>query len=264
MAQVVGAPAPVQAARTMKLPRPLRLVFPLLIFTTLAFAGENPPRILLAGDSTMADKPLDLPERGWGMALGAFFKDGVTVQNHAMNGRSTRSFIDEGRWQKLLDATRPGDVTIIQFGHNDEKVEDPKRGTDPATTFRDNLRRFVRETRDTGATPILATPVARRKFDREGKLVETHGAYPAAVRAVAIEENVALLDLTTATNQWLQAAGDEPSKKFFMWIEPGKFEKISAGRKDDTHFVDAGAKQVAALAAGQIREQKLSLAPWLK
>ena len=115
-----------------------------------------------------------------------------------------------------------------------------------------------------GATPILATPVARRKFDRAGKLTDTHGAYPDAIRAVAKEESVPLLDLTVATATWLEAAGDEPSKKFFMWIEPGVHPKIPEGRKDDTHFVEAGARHVAALAAGQIREQSLSLARWLK
>ena len=238
-----------------------RLLSLLSFAVTLAAAT---PRVFMIGDSTMANKPADLPEWGWGMALGEFLTDRAMVQNHAMNGRSTRSFIDEGRWQKVTDYLKADDFVIIQFGHNDEKVEDPKRGTDPATSFRDNLRRFVRETRAKSATPILATPVARRKFDRGGKLNDTHGAYPDAVRAVAKEEKVALLDLTVATMKWLEAVGDEPSKKFFMWIEPGTHPKIPDGRKDDTHFVEAGARQVAALAAGQIRELKLPLAARLK
>jgi DNA sulfur modification protein DndE len=249
------------------MPRPillLRLLLPLLAFAPAAGAANHPPQVLLAGDSTMADKPLDLPERGWGMALGAFFQPGVVVKNHAMNGRSTRSFIDEGRWQKLLDETHPGDVVIIQFGHNDEKVEDPKRGTDPKTTFPENLRRFVRDVRAKQATPILATPVCRRKFDAAGKLVLTHGAYPDAIRAVARAENVPLLELEHATAAWLRATGDAPSRKFFMWIEPGQFAKIPDGRKDDTHFVATGATKVAELAAAEIREQKLPLARWLK
>jgi len=245
----------------MHLPRKLAAVF-LLGLPLLAFAA--PPTVFLAGDSTMADKPADLPEYGWGQALPRFFVDPAMIHNHAMNGRSTRSFIDEGRWQKIVDELKAGDFVIIQFGHNDEKVEDPKRGTDPATTFRDNLRRFVRETRAKYATPILATPVARRKFDAAGQLVPTHGAYPDALRAVATEEKVPLLELERATGQWLQAAGDEPSKKFFMWIEPGKFPKLPEGRKDDTHFVEAGAARVAALAVAQMRELKLPLVEWLK
>lgn len=235
-----------------------------LLSPALAFAAGAAPRVYLVGDSTMANKPLDLPERGWGMSLGQFMTDPAMVQNHAMNGRSTKSFIDEGRWDKILAELKSGDFVIIQFGHNDEKVEDPKRGTDPATTFRDNLRRYVRETRAKGASPLLATPVARRKFDAAGKLTPTHGQYPAAIRAVAAEEKVPLLELETATSQWLQREGDEPTKKYFMWIEAGKFAKIPDGRKDDTHFVEAGATQVAALAVAQIREQKLPLAPWLK
>ena len=241
-------------------PAAILWLLPLLTFA----APAAPPQVFLAGDSTMADKPLDLPERGWGMALPRLFTDPAMIHNHAVNGRSTRSFIDEGRWQKIVDGLKPGDFVIIQFGHNDEKVEDPTRGTDPATTFRANLRRFVRDVRAKQASPILATPVARRNFDAAGKLQPTHGAYPDAVRAVAAEEKVPLLELERATFAWLQAAGEEPSKKFFMWIEPGKFPKLPEGKKDDTHFVEPGATHVAELAVAEIRRLKLPQARWLK
>lgn len=243
-----------------------RLPLFLLAFIATPFfaTAAETPRVFMIGDSTMANKPLDLPERGWGMALGQFFVDPAMIQNHAVNGRSTKSFIDEGRWQKVVTELKPGDFVIIQFAHNDEKQEDPKRYADPAGSFRDNLRRFITESRAKGATPILATPVCRRKFNAAGKLVATHGAYPDAVRAVAKAEKVPLLELERATAKWLQAAGDEPSKKFFMWIEPGAHPKIPDGRKDDTHFVEAGANAVAALAVDQIREQKLPLTKWLK
>jgi DNA sulfur modification protein DndE len=240
-------------------------LFLLACIATASFAtAAETPRVFMIGDSTMANKPLDLPERGWGMALGQFFVDPAMIQNHAVNGRSTKSFIDEGRWQKVLTELKPGDFVIIQFAHNDEKKEDPKRYADPAGSFRDNLRRFIKESRGKGAIPMLATPVCRRKFNATGKLVDTHGAYPDAVRAVAKAEKVPLLDLERATAKWLQAAGDEPSKKFFMWIEPGMHPKIPDGRKDDTHFVEAGANAVAALAVAQIREQNLPLKKWLK
>ena len=237
-----------------------------LLLALVAHAADSVavPRLHLIGDSTMADKPLDLPERGWGMALGQFLVDPGMVQNHAMNGRSTKSFLDEGRWDQVVAALRPGDYVIIQFAHNDEKREDPKRYTDPATTFRDNLRRFIRDTRARNAEPILATPVCRRKFDASGKLVPTHGAYPDAVRAVAREERVPLLDLERATAAWLQATGDTPSRKFFMWIDPGTHPKIPDGRKDDTHFVAAGATRVAELAVAEMRTQHLPLTTWLK
>lgn len=227
-------------------------------------AAELPPRIFLAGDSTMADKAFDSPERGWGMALPQFCREPAMVQNHAMNGRSTKSFIDEGRWPRIASELRAGDFVLIQFAHNDEKKENPKVYADAATTYRDNLRRFITEARAKGATPILATPVARRKFDPSGKLVPTHGDYPEAMRLVGKEENVPVLDLERATSAWLQAAGDEPSKKFFMWIAPGTHPKIPDGRKDDTHFVEAGAQKVAELAVAEIKAQQLPLARWLK
>jgi lysophospholipase L1-like esterase len=245
----------------------MKKLFAALFTLAAAFvsgAAESPPRLFLAGDSTMADKPADLPEYGWGQALPRFFADPAMIHNHAMNGRSTRSFIDEGRWQKIVDELRPGDWVIIQFGHNDEKIEDATRGTDPQTTFPENLRRFLRDVRAKQASPILATPVARRKFDAAGKLQPTHGAYPDAVRAVAVAEKVPLLDLEQATAAWLQATGDEPTKKFFMWIEPGEFAKIPQGSQDNTHFVEAGAVHVAELAVAEIREQNLPLARWLK
>lgn len=242
------------------------LLLPLLLLIPAAalHAADAAPLVYLAGDSTMATKQLDSPERGWGMALNGLFKDPAMIQNHAVNGRSTKSFINEGRWPRIVAALQPGDFVIIQFGHNDEKVENPAVGTNPATEFRDNLRRFIRETRAKQATPILATPVARRKFNADGKLVPTHGVYPDAIRAVAAEEKVALLDLERATEKWLQATGDEPSKKFFMWIAPGSHPLIPGGRKDDTHFVEAGAVHVAELAAAEIREQNLPLVKWLK
>lgn len=212
----------------------------------------------------MANKSLDLPERGWGMALAEVCRDPAMVRNHAMNGRSSKSFIDEGRWDKLTTDLRAGDYVIVQFSHNDEKKEDPKRYTDPATTFRDNLRRFIRETRAKRATPILATPVARRKFSPAGKIIPSHGAYPDALRAVAREEKVPLLELERATTEWLESVGNEPSKNFFMWIAPGTHPKIPEGRKDDTHFNAAGARKVAELAVAEIRARDLPLAKWLQ
>ncbi len=248
------------------------MIHRLLLLLALSLAGgvqaaetpRNPPRIFLIGDSTMANKPLELPERGWGMALPALLQEGVKVENHAVNGRSTKSFIDEERWDQVRAALEPGDWLIIQFGHNDEKQEDPRRYADPATTYRDNLRRFVREARARGATPLLATPVCRRKFDAAGTLVDTHGAYPDAVRAVAMAERVPLLDLERATAAWLQAAGPEASKAFFMWIAPGAHPKLLEGKQDDTHFVAAGAEHVARLAVEEIRRLHLPLVDWLK
>lgn len=245
----------------------MRFLLPALALLTcvhLANADQAAPLVYMVGDSTMAQKPLDLPERGWGMAMSGFFKDAAMIQNHAVNGRSTKSFINEGRWTRVIDAVVAGDFVIIEFGHNDEKVEKAGVGTDPNTEFRDNLRRFIRDVKKKRAIPILATPIARRKFDENGKLISTHGAYPDAMRAVAAEEQVALLDLEHDTEAWLRTEGPDHSKRFFMWIAPGVYPKFPQGRQDDTHLVESGAVKVASLAAEEIRAQNLPLARWLK
>jgi Lysophospholipase L1 and related esterases len=234
-----------------------------LFSTSPASASESPPRIFMIGDSTMADKGTAIPEWGWGMALGKFLVDPSMVKNHAKNGRSSKSFVDEGLWQEVRDELKPGDWVIIQFSHNDEKSA-PALHTDPATTFRDYLRNYIAESRERGAFPVLATPVVRRRFDDDGNLVDTHGDYPDAIRAVAREQQVPLLELQRATAELLIATGPEESKKFFMWLEPGAYRNRPKGAKDDTHFVELGATKVAELAVQQIREQRLPLMHWLK
>jgi lysophospholipase L1-like esterase len=138
------------------------------------------------------------PERDWGQMLPMYFKDGVRIENHAVNGRSSKSFPDEGRWEPVLNQLKPGDYVIIEFGHNNEKQKDPKRYTEPFGGFKQNLELFIRESREHKATPVLATPVARRKFDDNGGLVDTHGDYVKVVREVAHEQRVLLLEMNTA------------------------------------------------------------------
>ncbi|MBR1548634.1 MAG: pectin esterase, partial [Prevotella sp.] len=130
-----------------------------------AFTKDKVTTIFIIGDSTAANKDISKgkQERGWGMALQCFFDDNILVDNHAVNGRSSKSFIDEGRWQKVLDRMRPGDYVVIQFGHNDEKAH-PARHTDPGSTFDYNLAKYVRETREHGGIPILMSCVVRRNF----------------------------------------------------------------------------------------------------
>src|SRR5215207_15654 len=131
---------------------------------TLLGAAQARPTVFLVGDSTMADKPDPArnPERGWGQLLPRFLDSGVVVRNHAVNGRSTRSFLDEGRWDSVVAVLRPGDVVVVQFGHNDQKIEDPKRFTNPYTAYRRNLARFVADARARGATPVLCSSIVRR------------------------------------------------------------------------------------------------------
>ena len=203
-------------------------------------------RILMIGDSTMANKDISKgsPERGWGMVLQHFFTDAVEVDNHAQNGRSTKSFINEGRWDKVLSRIRPGDYVFIQFGHNDEKYKKEKVYTAPGVTFDDNLRRFVRETRLRGGIPVLFNAIIRRKFV-DNRLVDTHGDYLESPRKVAAQMDAYFIDANAITHGLVEAMGPEESKKLFMWLEPGAFKSHPKGAKDDTHLNVYGAHKVA-------------------
>jgi lysophospholipase L1-like esterase len=222
------------------------LVITLAACPAFAAAPVQPITIHLAGDSTMAEKlPEKRPETGWGEHLAAQFRAGtVTVDNRAKNGRSTRTFIGEGRWQALLEATRPGDVVLIQFGHNDASENKPDRYTPPADYVR-NLARFVADVRERKAVPVLLTPVARRRFDDAGRLQPSHGVYPDLVRELATREHIALVDMERRSSALLQEAGADASKKLFLWVAPGTNPNYLAGVEDNTHFSPEGAQRVA-------------------
>ena len=222
--------------------------------------------IHLCGDSTMAEKDLTdgKPERGWGMMFQNFLDSGATVINYAQNGRSTKSFIDKGLWDKVYNAVRPGDYVFIEFGHNDAKEDDPERYAAPWGAYQDNLRRFIDDTRQKGGTPVLLTPVARRWF-KNGKLDrECHGDYPAAMKAVAEEKGVTLLDITTPTLDWIEGLGDEASRPYFMHLAPGQYACAPQGKTDNTHTVAAGARKVAEIVCGKVREQLPEIAEHLR
>lgn len=228
--------------------------------------AKRAPAIFLCGDSTMSNKPLfpAQPERGWGQLLPLYFQDGVRIENLAMNGRSSKSFRDEGRWQSVMERLQPGDYVIVQFGHNDQKKDDPKRYTEASDSFKQNLARYVRETHEKQGRPILATPVARRSFAADGKLKDTHGDYAVAVRQIAAEQKVPLLDLGKRTSELLEKLGPECSKKLFLWYELGEFDSLPKGKQDNTHFNAYGASRMCDLAAGEIRASVPALAEWLK
>ena len=148
---------------------------------------DDKPTIFLCGDSTMANKaPIDAPETGWGMVLSEYFTDAVRIENHAVNGRSTKSFRTLGHWKGVIDKVKQGDYVVLQFGHNDQKESDSLRYAAPQTDYKKNLTRFIEEIRAKGANPILATPVMRRKFDEKGAFVDQHGEYPSVVRAFLV------------------------------------------------------------------------------
>ncbi len=228
--------------------------------------------VFMIGDSTMANKDTTggKQERGWGMVLQQYFDNKVLVDNHAVNGRSSKSFIDEGRWDKVLAKIKPGDYVFIQFGHNDEKPQ-PERHTDPGTTFDDNLRKFVNETRSKGGIPVLFNAVVRRNFaikqqknDDDEKLrnldakvggnviegdtlYDTHGDYRIAPANVAKELGVTFIDANAITHELEQGLGREASKKLHMIFAPGEHPSLPNGRWDNTHYNIYGANQVALL-----------------
>lgn len=213
--------------------------------------------IHLTGDSTMADKDIKggtNPERGWGMMFPNFLDSGVNVINYAKNGRSTKTFIEEGLWEKVLGNLKEGDYVFIQFGHNDSKQSDSVRYAAPWGAYKANLEKFVRETREKGGKPVLLTPVARRWFKSDGLDRDCHGDYPAAMKKVAEELEVPLLDMTRVTLDWLEELGDEASKPYYM---------ISTGKSDNTHTVARGARKLTEMTCDEIRKSLPEIAEHL-
>ena len=213
----------------------------------------------------MANKPLDdNPERGWGQFFPKYMTDEIEVQNHAVNGRSTKSFINEHRWDTVMSRLKAGDYVMIQFGHNDQKAEDSNRSAPAHTLYEQNLIRFVNDVRSKGANPVLITPVMRRKFDATGKFIDQHGEYPVVVKEVAARMNVPLIDLHKSSEALIVKEGVEGSRRFFLTIPPGHFKNYRGKAEDNTHFSEYGAASVASLVCQGIKEQNLPLAEYLK
>lgn len=233
-----------------------------------AFNWQSEPEIniYLIGDSTMADKPgnpEENPERGWGQLLPIYFNKKVAIYNHAVNGRSSESFIGEGRWETVLKELKSGDYVFIQFGHNDQKIKDPKRFTNPYTGYRRNLEKYVNETRAKGAYPILLSSIVRRKFNEHGTLKDTNGAYPFMARTVAENMNVPFIDMQLMTEDYVKKLGPEKSKEIYLWVNKGEYEKFPDGKEDDTHLNIKGATEYAGMVAKKIKEMNLPLAKYL-
>ena len=262
--------------KTSKLLATAALALALLTAATI----EKTTTIFVIGDSTAANKDISKGklERGWAMALQCYFDDNIVVDNHAVNGRSSLSFINEGRWDKVLEKMKPGDYVIIQFGHNDEKMK-PDRHTDPGSTFDYNLAKYVRETREKGGIPVLMNCVVRRNFfvnapenDDDEKLrtqtfqdgvrmvegdtlIDTHGLYRVAPRDVARRMNVHFVDANQITHDLEQGLGTEASKKLHMWFLPGTEPSEPQGKQDNTHYSVYGAHQVARLLADALCQE---------
>lgn len=227
--------------------------FLLLLISLNCFAQKA--TIYSIGDSTMANKenPEENPEHGWVQVLPLFFNSNVMINNKAVNGRSTRSFIDEKKWDAVYKVLKPGDYVFIQFGHNDGKIADSARYTNPHTAYRHNLIRFVNESREKGAIPILFSSITRRNFNEKGVLVGSHGDYPLETRLVAQEYKVPFVDLEYYTELLEQSYGPEKSKELHLHFKAGEVPFYPEGKADDTHLSREGAIAVANLAIEQLK-----------
>lgn len=238
---------------------------------TLEFNGDNPgfrslsirpirdvPTVYLAGDSTVVDQDKE-PWAAWGQMLPMFFGPGVAIANEAESGETIRSFTAERRFDKILSTIRPGDYLIIQFAHNDQK-----QGTPAATGFKEYLLRYIETIRKKGATPILVTSMNRRVFGPDGKITDTLGGYPQAMREFAKEQNVPLIDLNAMSKTLFEAMGPAGTLKAFVHFPANTFPGQPAELKDDTHFTAYGAYELARAVIQDIQDQKLPLAQFLR
>lgn len=216
-------------------------------------------RVFLAGDSTVQSyrEEADRPLAGWGQKIGDYFNENVQFFNHAMGGRSSKSFISEGRLEVILQQLQAGDYLFIQFAHNDEKSEDERRYTEPYTSYQECLRVYVNEARNRGAIPVLISPVERMKFNEAGRIDRSHGEYPAAMEQLAQEMDVLYIDLHRKSIRLFQQMGEEALKRTFLWLKPGEYAAYPDGIEDRTHFCLEGAYQIAGLVVEGIQELDL-------
>lgn len=270
----------------------------LMLMSAYLTAPQHKTTIFMIGDSTMANKPTKdgNPERGWGQMLPGFLSDEIIVDNHAKNGRSSKSFIDEGLWDAVLEKIQPGDYVFIQFGHNDEKPKED-RHTDPGSTFDANLERFVIETRSKGGIPVLFNSIVRRNFGASdaaavaaavnqddafyadpnavtavgtseslptARLIDTHGAYLDSPRNVAKKLNVPFVDMNLITKDLVERLGPEKSKSLFVWVEPNTIPAIPKGRQDNTHLNIHGARTITSITIDAIAEVVPELKPHVR
>ena len=215
----------------------------ILLFSIFVFAQKTPIVVYLAGDSTLAEKkPEKRPETGWGEMFQKYFDEKkVKIENHAQNGRSTKTFISENRWQAIVDKLKKDDYVFIQFGHNDQSKDKGERYT-PPEDFKKNLARMVADVRAKKANPVLLTPIMRRRFDKDGKFYDAHGEYPDLTRAAAKDLKVALIDMHRESERLIVKYGAEDSKKLFLQLKAGENANYPNGIEDNTHFSPLGAE----------------------
>ena len=238
-----------------------RLALAAVAALALALPAHAQQRILIASDSTAAHYGADrYPQTGWGMMLKCGLAPDVEVVNRAVGGRSTRTFISEGKWDALLAEARPGDVVLIQFGHNDASNSRPERYAPATTVYRDNLLRMIWESRGRGLVPVLVTPPARRNFE-DGRAKADFAAYSNVMRELVVSTNTPLIDLEARSLDFVGHAGEAGSRKYYLHYTPAdKLAAFPNGIDDDTHFSELGARAMANLVAQELKGIKVPVA----
>lgn len=227
-----------------------------LFFVITAFGPKKQITVFFAADSTVkAYKQNEWPQRGWAQPFEAYFDENVSFENRARGGRSTKSFIAEGLWDTLLVNVKKGDVVMIQFGHNDHDKRKPERYT-PIEEYKTNLTRMVEDVKAKKAVPILVTPLAMRSFKNDS-YYDGHGEYPAAMKEVAQNAKVTLIDLNKSSGDYVSNLGYEASENLYMNLEPGVETNWPDGKKDNTHLSNKGAEAMAKLVIDEIRAEKV-------
>lgn len=217
------------------------------------------PVVYLAGDSTvMSYGSGNFPQQGWGGRLHDYFTSGVSFSNRAIGGRSSKSFVDEGRLASILGVIKPGDYLFVQFGHNDG-YSDPRLHTDPYTSFKTYLSMYIDQARQYGATPVLVTPMGRRYYDSSGRFINDFVDRTAAMKQLAAAKGVALIDLNSKSIGFYNGIGVAATTDVFLYAAAGQYPRFPSGVADTTHFQDYGAGQLARLVVQGIEENRLAL-----
>lgn len=225
-----------------------------LALATSACTADSRQHVYIAGDSTASQyAPEHAPQAGWGQALAYYLNDDVVVDNRASSGRSSKSYVDEGRWKDVISDVRDGDIVLISFGHNDARDDSPQRFTRPQGEYRDNLKRFAHDVLNKNAHPVILSPVARRLWE-SSVMVETHGLYRANAQIAAREANASFIDLSHRSLTYFEGLGEAPSKRDFLWLQPdAERARFPQGVEDNTHFSELGACGVARVIALALR-----------
>jgi lysophospholipase L1-like esterase len=239
--------------------RRCRLLFAVLLGITLWRQAAAAPVVYLAGDSTvMSYGSGNYPQQGWGGKMQSLFTSGLTFNNRAIGGRSSKSFVDEGRLASILGVIKPGDYLFVQFGHNDG-YSDLRLHTDPFTTYKIYLAMYIDLSRQYGAIPVLVTPMGRRRYDSTGRFINDFVDRSTAMKQLAAEKSVPLIDLNAKSIAFYNAIGVAATTDVFLWLAANQYPKFPNGVSDGTHFQEYGAGQLARLVVQGIEENRLGI-----